>query len=119
MEVLKLVWGKCNKNSHWCNFINLNINSIETEIGVYLIWYGGKEPKYVRVGQGIIKERLSIHKTEEEILEYENLGLFVTWADVPKNKLDGVEAYLGDVCNPLVGERFPDRTLIKVNLPSD
>jgi len=31
--------------------------------------------------------------------------------------MEGVEKYLADTLSPVVGERFPDRTPIKVNLP--
>lgn len=31
--------------------------------------------------------------------------------------MEGVEKYLANTLNPVVGERFPERTPIEVNLP--
>lgn len=39
-------------------------------------------------------------------------------ASIPVQAMrDKIEAFLAVQCNPLVGERFPDRTPIAVNLP--
>jgi len=85
--------------------------------GVYVIWHGGQTPKTVRVGQGVIKDRLSAHRQDNQIKAYSQHGLFVTWASVPAAERGGVEAYLAAQLNPLVGERFPDVRQIAVNLP--
>jgi hypothetical protein len=95
----------------------LDLESIGNTAGVYLIWHGGQQGRWVRVGSGTIKQRLSDHRNNPEILAYQSHGLLVTWATVPANQQEGVEAFLAEQCNPLVGERFPDRTPIPVNLP--
>lgn len=87
-------------------------------VGVYVIWHGGKPPDVVRVGQGNIKDRLTKHRAEKEILAYEEYGLYVTWASLEVEYLDGVEAYLAGRYSPLLGERFPDARQIAVNLPA-
>jgi hypothetical protein len=85
--------------------------------GVYIIWHGGNQPCTVRVGQGIIRDRIAQHRQDRDILAYQNLGLYVTWASVPGNQRDGVERYLGDQLSPKVGSRRPDVSPITVNLP--
>jgi hypothetical protein len=111
---MEVYWGKCGNNSHWCSFKNLNLDSdgFKNKKGVYIIWSG---ETVVRVGCGIIKDRIAYHRDNSEINQYPNLK--VTWAEVNENQMEGVEKYLSDVLTPVVGERFPDRTPIKVNLP--
>lgn len=113
---MQLNWVKCSGNV-WCPLETVNLEGIGDVGGVYLIWHGGQTPRWVRVGQGNIKERLSAHRNDPQILEYRTHGLFVTWAAVVSNLRDGIEAYLALQCNPLVGERFPDRIPVVVNLP--
>jgi hypothetical protein len=85
--------------------------------GVYIIWHGGDNGATVRVGQGIIRDRLKAHRDDPQINAYTNLGRFVTWASVSQDYRDGVEAFLAEKLNPMVGERFPTRTPIEVNWP--
>lgn len=92
---------------------DLKIGDLQRILGVYIIW--NIDGKVVRLGQGVISDRLSDHRRDPKITRH---GLLhVTWARVAPNDLDGVEAYLADVYGPLVGERFPDVTPIPVNLP--
>jgi hypothetical protein len=120
--MLQVAWIKCGEtgNSWWSlstvDLSNSHFNNLE---GVYVIWHGGDKPRYVKVGQGIIKNRLAAHRTDPEIQTYANLGLYVTWAQVSTDDRDGVEAYLATRLNPLVGDRFPGSVQIAVNLPSD
>lgn len=116
---LQVTWIRNTENT-WCGLhaVNLAHNHLNNVSGVYLIWHAGPTPRYVRVGQGNIRDRLTHHRTDTAINAYRNLGLLVTWASVPDNHLDGVEAYLANQCNPLVGERFPNVVPISVNLPS-
>ena len=102
----------------WFSLNNVNLNSLtEKDIGVYIIWHGGDNANMVKIGQGIIKNRLVAHKKDKEIQAYSHLNLYVTWAYLQESLLDGVEAYLAEVWPPLVGERFPDRKPIAVTLP--
>lgn len=114
--MLSLSWIKC-QNDQWCGLESVTLESIGDVSGVYLIWHGGQTSRWVRVGQGNIKDRLSAHRKDPEILAYRSHGLYVTWANVHASQQDGVEAYLASACSPLVGERFPGRTPIEVNLP--
>lgn len=114
---MNLDWVKCEGNT-WCSLERLKLESIGNTAGVYIIWHGGEIPRCVRVGQGDIKDRLSEHRNNPKITQYRSEGeLFVTWAAVPASQHDGVEAYLAKACDPIVGERFPERTPIAVILP--
>lgn len=116
--MLNLNWGKYD-NGEWCGLINLNLNNpfFENLEGVYVIWHGGLQPRWVRVGQGNIRDRLGKHREDNDILAYKGHGLYVTWAPVNANIRDGIERYLGESLNPLVGSRFPDVLPIPVNIP--
>lgn len=113
MPDLTVTWMKCEED-HWCPFDNLNLaNDHFNELsGVYIIWSG---TDVIRIGSGIIRDRIEAHRNDEEITAYENL--LVTWAQVNVNQMEGVEKFLADRYSPLVGERFPDREPISVNLP--
>lgn len=113
-KILALSWGTCGEDGHWCNFSNLNLtNDLFKDLkGVYIIWSG---KQVVRLGSGIIKDRIAAHRKDEKITAYANLK--VTWAKVNGNQMEGVEKYLADNLNPAVGEAFPDRTPIPVYLP--
>ncbi len=98
----------------WCDFNNLNLEHpvFDNLKGVYIIW---SNKITVRIGSGIIKDRIKAHRIESEINSYPNLK--VVWAEVEGNKMRNVEKYLADNLNPAIGERFPDVKPIEVNLP--
>ncbi len=110
-----LSWIKSTENT-WLR-LPFNFASVTPTVGVYIIWHSGPVPRTVRVGQGDIASRLSAHSRDREIMAYSGLGLYVTWAAVPTLYLDGVERFLAGRLDPLVGDRFPDRIPIPVNLP--
>jgi hypothetical protein len=115
---MQITWNKCEGDA-WCplNTVSLSHTHFDGLDGVYVIWHGGQNPRTVRVGQGVIRDRLTAHREDREIQAYAGQGLFVTWARVNAGSRDGVEAYLANQLNPLVGERFPDVTPVQVNLP--
>lgn len=113
---MELYWVKCT-NGLWCPLQNVDLEKVDTQ-GVYVIWHSGNPARVVYVGQGDIKDRLTKHRREQEILYYGAYGeLLVTWASVPWNLQDGVERYLADAWHPLVGESYPDALPIAVNSP--
>jgi hypothetical protein len=117
--VTSLQWIKCG-GATWCEFegVNLAHNNLDNIEGVYIIWYGTPPAAAViRIGQGIIRDRIGDHRNDPEIKKYSRLGMFVTWAVVPAGQRNGVENYLSDQLKPVVGERFPNATPIPVNLP--
>ncbi len=115
---MQLNWIKC-QGEVWCklNSVNLDHAHFDNMEGVYIIWHAGENAATVRVGQGIIKDRLTEHRADPEIQKYNYLTLYVTWASVLKENRDGVEAYLANKLSPLIGERFPNTSTIEVNLP--
>ena len=114
--MVTLKWVKC-KGDVWCPLDTVNLSKV-IATGVYVIWHGGDPSKFVRVGQGKIADRLEEHRADPEVLAYRESGeLFVTWAVVPAAQRDGVERYLADQCQPLIGDVFPAADPIEVNLP--
>lgn len=115
---MQLNWVKCQGNV-WCklNFVNLDHSHFDNKNGVYVIWHGGKNPAVVYVGQGNIRDRLTTHRGDEKIQQYDSLDLYVTWAMVPPEYRNGVEAFLAATWTPKVGSRHPQATAIEVNSP--
>ena len=115
---ISLNWGKCEGNV-WCSFLSLNLahpnfHGLE---GVYIIWHGGPNPWTVYVGQGNVKDRLTAHRGDQQILQYSPHGLFATWAAVDRNSRSGIERYLADTLNPRVGHSHPHVVPVPVTLP--
>ena len=116
MSRISVSWVACTGN-RWCPLEKVDLSQVRTT-GVYMIWHGGDNPWVVRVGQGDIARRLSAHRSDRSILAYRQEGsLFVTWAAVASQYLDGVERFLAETWNPRVGEKYPDVWPIPVNSP--
>jgi hypothetical protein len=98
--------------------VTLNLDTV-TGNGVYVIWHEGNPGRVVYVGQGNpIRDRLAQHRTDHRILAYQPNGILrVTWAVVPAAQQDGVERFLADTWNPLVGDAHPDVIPMAVNSP--
>ena len=111
------MWVKSTKNE-WLYFESFtNLENISTN-GVYIIWHGGQNPRVVYVGKGDIRSRLTAHRNDRTITIYNQSGpLFITWAAVSAAEQNGVERFLADRLNPLVGERHPAVVPIPVNMP--
>lgn len=110
---INLNWIKLT-SGNWPNLETVNLANVSS-FGVYVIW--NSNGQIVRVGQGDIASRLSSHRNDVQVLQYRVNGLYVTWASVSAQSVDGVERYLYDRYSPLVGERAPDTTPVAVNLP--
>jgi hypothetical protein len=113
---MNVTWGTCGENGSWCKFqiVNLAHPNFNGKEGVYIIWQG-KGP-VIRVGQGVIRDRLIEHRTNNEINSFDNL--YVTWASITnQSDRDGVENFLANRLNPRVGERIPNVAPIEINLP--
>ncbi len=110
-----LHWKKCGTDSHWCDLSSLVLDKI-SDVGVYIIWHTGLNPRVVRIGQGNIADRLSQHRNNPKITAYGDLC--VTWASVNSQfHRDGIERYLANQWKPLVGDAFPNVAPISVNSP--
>ena len=114
--MISLQWAVADGNQ-WYTLEGYNFAAI-TAKGVYVIWHEGQPGRYVRVGQGIVGERLTTHKHDPTILAFRKSGILrVTWAIVHPGQLNAVERYLTQTLQPLVGYRFCDLDHVRVNLP--
>lgn len=116
MNTVSAKWIKCT-SGNWCSLESLKLETVSGN-GVYIIWHDGNPGRVVRVGQGVVADRLYEHQRDLAVLAYRKYGtLRVTWAALPASQWDGVERYLGEMWEPLVGDRFPDAVPIAVNSP--
>lgn len=131
--MITLHWQKCIKNSLWCQFNEklLNDNRLVTGFGdhsvdvsgVYIIWTGIDNDRTVlKVGSGIVKDKLAEHLNDPEIQVYKPTRLYVTWASVlsvirPEEVQTGIEKFLGIVFKPKLAESLSDVDPIVANLP--
>ncbi|MGD8535557.1 MAG: hypothetical protein PVF66_06860 [Candidatus Aminicenantes bacterium] len=113
-----LEWFKCFGDS-WGDLLEINLDHrhFNGMKGVYVIWCGEDKPKVLKVGQGVIRERLSENKEDPVLTKYSQHGLYVTWTIVPESDSDGIERFLGEMLKPLIGSRLPDAQPVEVNLP--
>lgn len=141
MKTMNVQWQKCRYNLFWCRldsellddprlesrfqtrfgFLRINI------VGVYIIWTGVDNRTILKVGSGVIKDRLRVHLNDPKVQAYKHKGLYATWAYIapsfkPDGTIDdrerGVERFLGWLLNPVLAERFPANVdPIMVNLP--
>src|SRR5437879_5138203 len=100
---LTVTWHRY-PNGCWCALAELNLADphFAGREGVYIIWRGSDNHRVVRVGQGVIADRLQAHRGDREILSH-GPALLATWADVALHHRDGVERYLAEHYRPLVG----------------
>jgi hypothetical protein len=118
---LNLRWVRCQYPDgirDWCALASVDLAKV-TAAGVYVVWYAGNPGRYLRVGQGLIAERLAAQRLDDEVTAYAMLGpLRVSWAVVPQADRDGVERFLADNCRPLIADFHPRVLPIAVNLPA-
>ena len=114
----RLNWTKC-EGQVWCPFLTVNLAHLHFNGrgGVYVIWHGGTNPRTVYVGQGNIRDRLTSHRNDPDILQYARHGLFVTWAEVDVQYRSGIERYLADSLTPLQGAQHPLVEPVPVTFP--
>lgn len=111
---MQILWQRC-QGDVWGPFMTVDLahghfNSME---GVYIVWQ--KSGPVIRVGQGIIRDRLATHRSDKAITAYSSL--YVTWAPVDALYRDGVERYLANILKPVIGDAFPTVIPIPVSLP--
>lgn len=112
----QLHWVKSTSDS-WLSFDGVNLDNISTD-GVYIIWHSGNPAQVVYIGQGDVASRIKTHRNRQEITKYASKGqLLVTWASVLAHQKDGVERFLADKWNPLIGDAHPNVLPITVNSP--
>ncbi len=132
MTMITVQWQRCLKNSLWCQFNEklLSNSRFETRFGdhsvsisgVYILWTGIDNRTVLKVGSGIIKDKLEAHLRDPEVQAYKPTKLYVTWASTlsvigAKEIQKGVEKFLDIVFKPKLAEHLPDVDLVMVNLP--
>lgn len=132
MTMITVQWQRCLKNSLWCQFNEklLSNGRFETRLGdhsvsisgVYILWTGIDNRTVLKVGSGIIKDKLEAHLRDPEIQAYKPTRLYVTWASTlsvigAEEIQKGVEKFLDIVFKPKLVEHLPDVDLVMVNLP--
>jgi len=117
LQMITLDWVQ-KVGGGWCRFHHVDLDTVLANPGVYIIWHAGNPGRVVYVGQGNVADRIERHRNRDDICGYARFGeLYVTWASVPAHQVDGVERYLADKWNPLVGDAHPDVVPIAVNSP--
>lgn len=132
MTMITVQWQRCLKNSLWCQFNEklLSNGRFETRLGdhsvsisgVYIIWTGIDNRTVLKVGSGIIKDKLEAHLRDPEIQAYKPTRLYASWASTlsvigAEDIQKGVEKFLDIVFKPKLAEHLPDVDLVMVNLP--
>ena len=133
MTMMTVHWQKCIKNSLWCQFNEklLNDGRLEARLGdysvgisgVYIIWTGTDNNRTVlKVGSGIIKDKLAADLKNPDIQAHKPTRLYVTWAStlsaIGSEKIQkGMEKFLEIVFKPKLVEYLPDVDLVMINLP--
>lgn len=118
----QLQWVKCDNSTVWCGLNNVDLTSAHFDgmAGVYVAWYSGANPQTLRVGQGNIRSVISALRSDGELQSYASQGsLLITWASAPADMRNGVEKYLIDRLAPKLGDTYPYRIPVLVNLPPD
>lgn len=107
-----LQWVKT--SGEWVHLEELDTMHI-VEHGVYIIWLStGADPTTLYVGQVDISNRLLSHQIDKR---FTGQSALVTWAEITKSEMNGVEAYLYDKLKPIHGSRTPIADYVEVNLP--
>lgn len=115
---MNIDWCKCILQSRCrLNSLNLKNDYFNNRLGVYVIWSGNDKSNIVSIGKGIIRDELVKMKIDKSVQEY-GPDLFVTWAEVPKDSLEGVEAFLNSELKPLDFHIINCGDPITVNLPN-
>lgn len=121
----QVAWVKNTQNNDWFDFLRLNFDSpyFVGKNGVYVIWYTSPGlAKVVRVGSGVIVDRLKEHRLNPEVTKYSTFGqLKVSWVVVDnitflESDMEGAERYLARVYAPLIGDRFPEVPEVEISL---
>lgn len=132
MTMITVQWQRCLKNSLWCQFNEklLSNGRFETRLGdhsvnisgIYIIWTGIDNRTVLKVGSGIIKDKLEAHLRDPEVQAYKPTRLYVTWASTlsvigAEDIQKGAEKFLDIVFKPKLAAHLPDVDLVMVNLP--
>ncbi|MEK7859665.1 MAG: GspE/PulE family protein [Elusimicrobiota bacterium] len=115
---LSVFWNTC-RGQAWCELFAIDLEGphFDGMEGVYVVWYGGRQPQILRIGQGLVRDRIREDRVEPEILKHRDEGLFVTWAKVERVARDGVFRFLVEALQPKLKAEFKPVLALVVNLP--
>ncbi len=117
---IELQWNRCGEEK-WCNLFTLNLGypTLDELRGVYIIFSEAQSEnerhKTIAIGKGIVAYEIRKKRADSRIKAFP--ALRVTWADVRRRDVDGVERYLIHTLKPIVSQTVDDGGLIQVNLP--
>ena len=133
MTMLTVHWQKCIKNSLWCQFNEklLSDGRLEARLGdysvgingVYIIWtWIDNNRTILKVGSGIIKDKLAADLKNPDIQAHKPTRLYVTWASTlsaigSQEIQKGIQKFLETVFKPKLVENASDSDFVIVNLP--
>ena len=116
-KTLQLQWHR-HSAGHWCLLNDVDLNTLGTRYGVFIIWRNGGAAMVsavLYVGRGRLKSELAECRRSPL---FTAARLRVTWADVTDpNDLEGVATYLYQQLRPIWGEIASATHPLPVNLP--
>lgn len=122
-EILNVIWQKNNQNNEPFDLLRLDLSSpyFSGKKGVFVVWcITSPSSKVIKIGSGNLLEQLKNARSNPLVLQYSKNGpLKVSWIAVngvlKEEQMLGVEAFLYDIYNPLLGEKNSSKP-IKVKL---
>jgi hypothetical protein len=102
---------------HWCQLEKLDPPP-PAEPGVYIIWHGGARPRVLRVGHGVLADRLAELGEDPRLCSYRRYGtLFVTWAEISQDLARGAAKYIANRFRPVHTDALTGVTTVPVTAP--
>jgi hypothetical protein len=132
LEMLTLNWITHDMQGALLRFYDVDLTTVRAD-GVYVIYspvdafsaanafalknmFGA--PKTVYVGQGVVADRLQQHRSNQTMRSMNSQNtLVVAFAPVAASLRDGVERYLANRLQPMLGDVHPNAAPVAVNLP--
>ncbi|MBX4181425.1 hypothetical protein KW807_01000 [Candidatus Parcubacteria bacterium] len=111
--ILPVVWNKNPQNQEWFDLLRLDLSApyFKDKKGVYMVWYvSSPTSRVIKIGSGVLADQLRKLRENPLITAYSKNGpLKVSWVAVngvlKEDQMVGVEAFLHDLYNPLIGEK--------------
>lgn len=115
---MALQWYKC-KGGVWCDLFQLDLEHeyLQGIEGVYVIWSGIDNKSTLKIGSGMIAQKLMKETQDLAVQAFSHLGVYVSWAEVSSFKRDGYMVYLFNELNPKLPVQVPTAIPFKINLP--
>lgn len=114
---MQVEWYKCS-GGIWCDLTKLDLEHkyLQGFDGVFILWSGSNPKSVIKIGEGNVPKEFSELKKDLAVMAFSHLGLFVTWAEVPGSKREGVINFLAGELKPKFKVDSKSKP-VKVNLP--